>query len=84
MMVRQLEGKKVYGSKAVILCSEDTRIHLETRAFAKRHETVDLVVANPRSEYERLAEARYQAVHLHTREPLPGSFPCNFLTITLQ
>jgi len=35
MMVRQLKGKKKYGSKAVILCSEDTRIHLETRAFAK-------------------------------------------------
>jgi len=36
VMVRQLEGKKGYGSKAAILCSEDTRIHLETRAFAKR------------------------------------------------
>jgi hypothetical protein len=35
-MVCQLRGKKNYGSKAVILCSEDTRIHLETRAFAKR------------------------------------------------
>lgn len=35
MMVRQLQGKKDYGSKAVILCSEDTRIHLETRAFTK-------------------------------------------------
>jgi len=35
MMVRQLRGKKDYGPKAVILCSEDTRIHLETRAFAK-------------------------------------------------
>ncbi len=35
MMIRQLQGKKDYGPKAVILCSEDTRIHLETRAFAK-------------------------------------------------
>lgn len=34
-MIRQLAGKRDYGSKAVILCSEDTRIHLETRAFAK-------------------------------------------------
>ncbi len=33
-MIRQLRGKKQYGQKAVILCSEDTRIHLETRAFA--------------------------------------------------
>ena len=35
MMIRQLQGKKDYSPKAVILCSEDTRIHLETRAFAK-------------------------------------------------
>jgi len=35
MMVRQLEGKKDYYPKALILCSEDTRIHLETRTFAK-------------------------------------------------
>jgi len=34
-MIWQLQGKRDYGSKAVILCSEDTRIHLETRAFAK-------------------------------------------------
>jgi len=36
LMVRQMEGKKDYGSRASILCSEDTRIHLETRAFAKQ------------------------------------------------
>jgi len=36
LMVRQIEGKKDYGSRATILCSEDTRIHLETRAFAKQ------------------------------------------------
>jgi hypothetical protein len=34
-IVRQIEGKRDYGRKAAILCSEDTRIHLETRAFAK-------------------------------------------------
>jgi hypothetical protein len=36
LMVRQIEGKKDYGRKAAILCSEDTRIHLETRAFARQ------------------------------------------------
>jgi len=36
LMVRQIEGKKDYGSRAAILCSEDTRIHLETRAFTKQ------------------------------------------------
>jgi hypothetical protein len=35
IMVRQLLGKGGSRSRAVILCSEDTRIHLETRAFAK-------------------------------------------------
>lgn len=34
-MMRQLRGKKSYGEKALVLCSEDTRIHLETRAFAQ-------------------------------------------------
>ena len=34
-MIRQLQGKKSYTEKALILCSEDTRIHLETRAFAQ-------------------------------------------------
>lgn len=33
LMVRQLRGKRDYGERATILCSEDTRIHLETRAF---------------------------------------------------
>ena len=35
IMIRQLLGKSGYNSRAIILCSEDTRIHLETRAFAK-------------------------------------------------
>jgi hypothetical protein len=34
-IIRQLQGKKDYGRKALILCSEDTRIHMETRAFGK-------------------------------------------------
>ncbi len=35
VMVQQIMGKKDYGERAIILCSEDTRIHMETRAFAK-------------------------------------------------
>jgi hypothetical protein len=33
LMLRQLRGKTDYGNRAAILCSEDTRVHLETRAF---------------------------------------------------
>lgn len=32
-MIRQLRGKQNYGRRAIVLCSEDTRIHQETRAF---------------------------------------------------
>ncbi len=34
-MIRQLNGKQDYGRQATVLCSEDTRIHMETRAFAQ-------------------------------------------------
>ena len=34
-MIKQLKGKETYQQMALILCSEDTRIHLETRAFAQ-------------------------------------------------
>lgn len=34
-ILRQLRGKREYGNRAVVLCSEDTRIHLETRGFAR-------------------------------------------------
>ena len=34
-VARQLRGKEQYGLMAVILCSEDTRIHHESRLFAK-------------------------------------------------
>ncbi len=34
-MLRQLQGKPDYGSRAIVLCSEDTRIHLETRGFSQ-------------------------------------------------
>ncbi len=33
LMLTQLRGKTRYGNRAAILCSEDTRVHLETRAF---------------------------------------------------
>lgn len=35
VVARQLRGKEQYGLMAVILCSEDTRIHHESRLFAK-------------------------------------------------
>jgi hypothetical protein len=34
-MIRQLRGNKQPGNRVLILCSEDTRIHLETRTFLK-------------------------------------------------
>ncbi len=34
-MIRQLRGNEKPGNRALILCSEDTRIHLETRTFLK-------------------------------------------------
>ena len=45
LMVRQMKGKDNYGQKAAILCSEDTRIHLETRAFTKQLSRLGYTVA---------------------------------------
>ncbi len=45
LMLRQLQGKKHYGDTAAILCSEDTRIHLETRAFAQTFGRLGYAVA---------------------------------------
>jgi hypothetical protein len=62
-MVRQLQGKKSYTEKALILCSEDTRIHLETRAFAQTLANLGYDVSIRGSQDERALAASNFIIH---------------------
>jgi hypothetical protein len=62
-MIQQLQGKKSYTEKALILCSEDTRIHLETRAFARTLANLGYDVSIQGSQDEQALAASNFIIH---------------------